>query len=164
MGRKKFKLTIELIPSSMWYLSLYNIYEKCNQTFRWNKIKEELLKKEGPRCWVCGKEETRLEAHEDWDYDDENHVQKLVAIHLLCDRCHKIKHIGYWCYMETGRERLEKLGLTREDLIDHFCEINNCSLEEFKEYEFEALEKWEERSKFKWEQDLGEYDPCKETG
>jgi len=39
-----------------------------------------------------------------WEYDDENHVQKPIAVHHLCSLCYKIKHIGFWCYakMEGG--------------------------------------------------------------
>ncbi|MCL0041537.1 hypothetical protein M1N12_00465 [Peptococcaceae bacterium] len=55
--------------------------------------KSFLKKKEGRKCWVCGAENLRLEVHEFWEYNDKNHIQKLVAIHYLCSMCHKIKHI-----------------------------------------------------------------------
>lgn len=41
--------------------------------------------------------------------------------------CHKIKHIGFWLKTPRGLKKLKKLGLTPEDLIEHFCEVNNCS-------------------------------------
>ena len=87
MSQKKFKLIIELVPSTVWFSSIYQIYKRNNQLNKWRKIKKELFEKGGRRCWVCDKEGSRLEAHEFWEYDDENHLQKLVAIHHLCGMC-----------------------------------------------------------------------------
>ena len=78
--------------------------------------KNQDFEKEGRKCWICGAENTRLEAHEFWEYDDKN---KLVAIHHLCSMCHKIKHIGFWCYTEDGRRQLKKAGLSREEFEKH---------------------------------------------
>jgi len=158
MSQKKFKLNIELVPSTVWFSSIYQIYKRNNKLNKWRKIKKELFDLEGRRCFLCGKERGRLEAHEFWEYDDENHIQKLVAIHHLCGMCHKIKHIGFWRYTEKGREKLARTGLSREDLINHFCKVNNCSQDEFFQHEKEAFKIWEERSKYDWEQDFFEYD------
>lgn len=158
MNKKEFKLTIELVPSTVWFSSIYQIYKRNNQLSKWRKIKKELFEKEGRKCWICGKEGDRQEAHEFWEYDDENHIQKLVAIHHLCSMCHEIKHIGFWCYTEDGRRQLTKAGLTREDLINHFRKVNNCSIEDFEKHEKEAFKIWRERSKYEWKQDFGEYD------
>jgi len=157
--KQKFKLTIELVPSTVWFSSLYKLYKKRNQLDKWKKIKEELFKKEGKKCWICGAENVRLEAHEFWEYDDKNHIQKLVAIHHLCSMCHKIKHIGFWCYTEYGRRKLKNEGVNREDLINHFCKVNNCTREDFEKHEKEAFKIWRERSKYSWKQDFGKYDP-----
>jgi len=157
MNQRKSKLIIELVPSKVWFLSIYQIYKKGNQLSKWRKIKKELFEKEGRRCWICGKEGERLEAHEFWEYDDENHIQKLVTIHHLCGMCHKIKHIGFWCYTEDGRKQLTKAGLNKEDLVNHFCKVNNCSIEEFKKHKEEAFKLWRERSKYEWKQDFDEY-------
>lgn len=155
----KFKLQIELVPSTVWFSSIYQIYNEKNRLSEWRRIKEKIFEKEGRRCWICGKEDTRLEAHEFWKYDDKNHIQKLIAIHHLCAMCHRIKHIGFWCHTQNGRERLEKSGLTKEDLVAHFCRVNNCSVEEFMAHERQAFRIWKERSKFKWKQDFGQYNP-----
>jgi len=157
LSKAKFKLTIELVPATVWFSSLYQYYRKSGQLDKWRKIKEELFKREGRKCWICGKEGVRLEAHEFWEYDDVNHVQRLVAIHHLCSLCHKVKHIGFWCYTEEGRMLLAREGLTREDLIEHFCKVNNCTREEFEEHEREAFRIWRERSLHEWKQDFGEY-------
>lgn len=35
---------------------------------------------------------TRLECHEEWEYDEENGVQRLSDLRALCTWCHKVKH------------------------------------------------------------------------
>lgn len=155
----KLKLTIELVPSTVWYSSIYQIYRKANCLDEWRRIKRELFEKEGQRCWICEKEGGRLEAHEFWEYDDENHIQRLAAIHHLCSMCHKIKHMGFWCHSDQGREQLATADLTKEDLISHFCKVNECSTETFEEHEQKAFDVWEERSKHSWKQDFGKYHP-----
>ncbi len=158
-GKRGFKLTIELVPSTAWFSSLYHVYREAGRLDEWRRLKEELFEREGRRCWICGRRGGRLEAHEFWEYDDENHVQRLVAVHHLCSMCHKVKHIGFWCYTREGRERLAREGLTREDLIEHFCRVNNCTREDFERHEEEAYRKWVERSRHRWRQDLGSYHP-----
>lgn len=123
------------------------------------KSKKAIFEKEGRACWICGEQDRRLEAHESWEYDDAKHVQRLAAIHHLCDLCHKIKHIGFWCHTEEGARRLEQEKLCNEDLIKHFCATNLCTRTDFDNYEQETLRIWDERSKYEWEQDFGEYTP-----
>jgi hypothetical protein len=159
MNQKNFKLVIELVPSKVWFSSIYQIYRERKQLNKWEKIKKEIFEREGRQCWICGKEASHLEAHEFWEYDDENHIQKLVAIHLLCNMCHKIKHIGFWCYTKDGRKQLTKEGLNKEELINHFCKVNNCSKKDFEKHEENAFNVWKERSKYYWKQDFGKYDP-----
>lgn len=158
------KLTIELVPSTVWYASIYQYYKKTNNHQKWADIKKELFAKEGNKCWICGKESKHLEAHEFWKYDDVKHVQKLDAIHHLCGFCHKIKHIGLWLHTEDGARMLQKEGLTKEDVINHFCNVNNCFKNDFHRYEDEAFKVWSERSKHEWTQDFGEYDQNKQSG
>ena len=155
------KLQIELVPSTVWFSSVYKLYKESNKLNEWRKIKDKLFEKEGYHCWICSKEGGRLEAHEFWEYNDKNHIQRLVAIHHLCGMCHKIKHIGLWCHTSDGIEQLKKSVLTKEDLIDHFCKVNNCSIEEFEVHETEAFRIWEERSRHEWKQDFGEYNTKK---
>jgi len=159
MKPQRFNLTIELVPTSVWFSSLYQFYNRTNQPDQWRKIKVELFEKEGRKCWICGKEGDRFEAHEFWEYDETNHVQRLRVIHHLCRLCHKIKHIGFWCYTKDGQRKLARAGLTREALIRHFCKVNNCSREEFETHETEAFRIWRERSQHEWIQDFGTYTP-----
>ena len=153
----ELKLTIEFVPSTAWYMSIYQLCRRNNQFEIWKKIKKDLIEKEGKKCWICGKENTVLEAHEFWEYDDIRHIQRLVAIHHLCSMCHKVKHVGLWLHTEVGRKRLAQLGLSREDIIQHFCKINNCSQKDFEEHEIEAFKIWKKRSRYNWKQDFGKY-------
>jgi hypothetical protein len=159
VSEKQLKLTIELVPRALWLFSLREIYKQSGQMARWKKIKNNLFETEGRRCWICGQEGNRLEAHEFWEYDDVNHIQKLVAIHHLCSMCHRVKHIGFWCSIDRGMQQMARMGLTKQDLIRHFCEVNSCSREEFEEHEEESFVQWRERSNFEWRQDLGAYAP-----
>ncbi len=161
MSQKKLELTIELVPGTAWFQSLYNLYVDSGQSAKWRKIKEELFIKEGRQCFICGEKDTRLEAHEFWYYDNKNNIQKLMSIHHLCSMCHKIKHFGFWCYTVEGEKLLKQSGLTREDLVKHFCEVNSCTDETFEEHWIESYTTWEKRSEHEWVQDLGEYDPGK---
>lgn len=157
--KNKLRLKIELIPSTVWFSSVYQILKNSNKLDKWREIKTAISKNEGKQCWICGKYGSHLEAHEFWEYDDTKHVQRLAAIHHLCDLCHKIKHIGFWCYTPEGAKRLEQQRLCKEDLIKHFCAINQCTREDFKNYEHDVFGIWNERNKCKWEQDFGEYSP-----
>ncbi|MCX7914374.1 MAG: hypothetical protein N2511_07300 [Thermodesulfovibrionales bacterium] len=155
MKADDFKLKIELVPSTVWFSSVYQILKKNKKEERWKEIKRELFKREGRRCWICGKENLRLEAHEFWEYDDANHIQRLVAIHHLCALCHKIKHVGFWLHTQEGLSRLKEEGLTPQDLIDHFCRVNSCTPEDYEKAEEQAFETWRKRSRHKWKQDFG---------
>lgn len=112
---------------------------------------------EGRKCYICGSEQGRFSLHEFWEYDDDKHIQKLCGLHHLCNLCHKIKHIGFWCHTVDGRTKLKQEDLDRKDLIEHFCKVNNCAKEEFLKHEDKAFEVWRERSKHRWKQDFGKY-------
>ena len=159
MITKQFKLSIELVPSTIWYANIYKYYRKLNQMEKWHELKQHLFETEGNNCWICNKNERNLEAHEFWEYDDYNHIQKLKAIHHICDLCHKIKHIGLWLHGADGDKMLKKQKMEKEDITNHFCKVNNCSSADFRKHETEAFTQWERRSKFQWKQYLGVYNP-----
>ncbi|MFA5797560.1 MAG: HNH endonuclease [Candidatus Woesearchaeota archaeon] len=157
MITEKNRLTIELVPSTVWYASVYQYYKKQQTPQKWQEIKNELFVREGRTCWICGEEHSRLEAHEFWSYDDTNHIQKLEAIHHLCGFYHKIKHIGLWLHTTDGENMLKKERLTKTDIINHFCKVNDCTRTDFQESEDEAFKIWNERSKHQWMQDFGQF-------
>jgi len=146
-------LEIELVPSTVWYSSLYRLLPKNE----WCRLKVKAYAKEGRKCYICDSEQGPFSLHEFWEYDDGKHIQRLSEVHHLCNLCHKIKHLGFWCHTADGRMKLKQEGLDRDDLIEHFCEVNNCTKEEFLRHEDKAFDTWRERSKYQWKQDSGEY-------
>ena len=140
------KLEIELVPSTIWFSNIRNAVSKDD----WDKIREESYAKTNYKCGICGVT-GKLNCHEIWEYDDKNKIQRLNGFIALCDNCHWIKHIGLAGIMSN------KGKLNYEELIEHFCKVNECTRESFLKYEEEAFKKWEERSKHQWKQDFGIY-------
>lgn len=92
-----------------------------------------------------------MNLHEIWKYDDFKHTQKLEGFILLCEMCHHVKHIGLAGILaDEGR-------LDYNNVIRHFCKVNNCSEKEFEKHRKEAFEIWQNRSQQKWKQDFGKY-------
>ena len=152
-----FKLKIDLVPSTVWNDSVHQILKNKNKLNKWKAIKKEIFEKEGKKCFICKQKSHRYEAHEFWDYNDENHIQTLISIHHLCAMCHRVKHIGFWAYSNEGIRILHSIGLTKDDLITHFCKVNECSVQDFIMHEEKSFRTWNERNKFEWKQDFGKY-------
>ena len=140
---KKLKLTIDLVPASSWNQNLRSLLKPK----MWENLRKETYKKYKFRCAFC-KSQGRLHAHEVWDYDDKNYVQKLVNIIALCSKCHEVKHIGFAGIQSS------KGNLNYESLVKHFMMVNNCSRDIFKKHYNETFEKFEKRSHYDWTPDL----------
>ena len=84
------KLNFELVPDSCWYSNLRSILTKK----QWDFIRHDAYDRANGRCMICGREVKRLEAHERWEYDEVNKVQKLVDVVAVCSMCHGAIHIG----------------------------------------------------------------------
>jgi hypothetical protein len=141
------KLTAELVPSTVWYSSLYRLLPREV----WNNLREGIIGENGRKCQICGETEGTMNFHEVWQYDDVNHVQKLGGFILLCRTCHNVKHIGLAGILaDEGK-------LDYENLVKHFCVVNGCSVQEFKTHVKDTFAIWRERSKHQWKQDFGEY-------
>jgi len=138
----KYKITIEVIPNQLHYKSLR---QKVSSE-EWNKIKQEIFKKERYKCWICGSIEKPLEAHEFFDYNEKKGIQKLIAIHHLCKPCHHIKHFGF-SNISLNEKEIERLR-------NHFCKVNCCSINDFKKHEKQVFNIWNKRNKIGWKQDF----------
>lgn len=106
MKRKQLKLTTGWTDATIttdadtgktYTDSLYSKLKEIGKLSVWRKIKEDLFKKEGRKCWICGAKNVRLNAHEFWKYTPigilpGKGIKKLVAIHHLCVKCHSLKH------------------------------------------------------------------------
>jgi len=143
MVKKKLKLTIELVPSSAWQNNLRNILK----SHMWKNLRESVYKKSDYKCSICGNAGI-LHAHEVWEYDDKNHIQKLKDIVALCKDCHAVKHIGLAGLQASKGE------INYDRLIKHFIKVNGCDKEAFIKHRSAAFKKFEERSKYDWTLDL----------
>lgn len=148
------QLTIELVPATSWYANL----RKILPTKEWDKIRKSVYAEYGHKCGICGAA-GRLECHELWEYDDENHVQTLRGFIALCPLCHRVKHIGL-----TEIHAAEGL-IDYEEVVQHFMKVNECDRGTFEQHRKQAFEQWKQRSQHQWKIDLGPYQSIvEETG
>ena len=136
---KKYKLNFELVPDSCWYSNLRSELPKE----AWDALRKKAYARAGGRCMICGAPSARLEAHEQWSYDDENCVQRLANIIAVCRPCHEVIHIGRTQLM--GRER---------EAGEHFMKVNGTTYAEYRAALGEANEKHRERSAREWKPDI----------
>jgi hypothetical protein len=142
----ELKLTIELVPNPLWGRDLAKIMPRKE----WDKLRKQVYAQYYHHCGICGAD-GRMICHEIWHYDDVNHIQRLTGFIALCDMCNNCKHIG-----RSGV--LARQGkLEMKAVVDHFCNINGISWEEYKVANTAAFNQWRERNKHEWTQDFGEY-------
>lgn len=112
-----YRLNFELVPDSCWYSNLRSILSPA----QWDFVRKDAYARAGGRCMICGRPVRRLEAHERWEYDEANGVQKLADVVALCHRCHETVHIG--------RAQLTGRGQEAEDW---FMKVNGVSYAELR--------------------------------
>ena len=111
----------------------------------WDILRKEAYKKAGYKCEICGGVGKRypVECHEIWQYDDKNHVQKLMDLTALCPACHEVKHIGF-----AGTRN-------RGDIAkEHLAKVNGWTKQKADKYVQEQFATWKKRSSFGWQIDL----------
>lgn len=134
-------LEIELVPETCWGVNLRSRLP----IEAWDIVRKKVYRDCNYRCAICGGKGDRwpVEAHEVWEYDDENLIQKLVRIDGLCPACHEAHHYG------LAQTR------GRDDIVErHLMKINNWTGEQVREHVRESFKLWEWRSKQQWQQDL----------
>lgn len=110
------KLKIELVPDSCWCSNLRSILSKK----QWDFIKKDAKQRANGKCSICGKPSTSLDAHEDWEYNEETNTQILKDVKAICKDCHSVIHIGFTS-LKGNLERAEK----------HYQKVNGCTYAEF---------------------------------
>lgn len=111
------KLNFELVPDSCWYSNLRSILSPA----QWDFVRKEAYARAGGKCMICGAPTARLEAHEQWEYDEKNSVQKLKDVVAVCKSCHEVIHIGRTA-LKGGEQRA----------CAHFMKVNGCSYAEYR--------------------------------
>ena len=142
------KLIPELVPETAWNQSLAKLLPRNI----WNSIRKDIIERNGMKCQICGETEGTMNLHEIWEYDDVKYIQKLDGFILLCRMCHHVKHFG----LAGILAREGKLDFN--EVMKHFCRVNNCSEKDFKKQVNEAFEIWRRRSEHNWKQDFGKYE------
>ena len=139
------KLTVELIPTTCHYSNVRTTVKAKD----WDKIRFLSYASAEHKCEICNEKGKQqgfkhdLECHEIWEYDDEQHIQKLIGIISLCPKCHLVKHIGRAIAM--GRERICELQL---------CKVNEWTRQDIDKHLSEAYTLHLERSQHEWILDL----------
>jgi len=139
------KLTIELIPKTCHFSNVRTTIK----TKEWDKIRMISYANANHKCEICketGKEQGYrhdVECHEIWDYDDVNHIQKLVGLISLCVVCHKVKHFGMARAM--GYE---------SQCFNQLAKVNKWNQKQINEHIEASFEVYKERSQFQWTLDL----------
>lgn len=134
------KLEFELVPDGCWKSNLRNMISKK----AWDFLRAEAKERAGGKCMICGKQTSRLEAHERWSYDAEKGIQKLEDIISVCRDCHQAIHIER-THLTSDWQRIE----------DHFMKVNGCTYAQMRKLMGEANEKQRELNKVsEWAIDL----------
>ena len=137
---KEYKLTIQLVPDSCWYSNLRSVLKPA----MWDIVRKDAYSRADHKCVICGRKVKRLEAHELWEYDEENCVQKLKDVIAVCHSCHSVIHIGRTALM--GKE---------EDAERWFMKVNKCSYSDYKQALGKANEDHVRRNKIsEWKLDV----------
>lgn len=110
--KNNYKLNFELVPDSCWYSNLRSLLSPA----QWDAVRKRAYARAGGRCMICGAPSKRLDAHEEWEYDEVNAVQRLKRIVAVCPACHDVIHIG--------RTQLKGDARAAEE---HFIKVNGCT-------------------------------------
>ena len=141
----KPKLTIELVPTTCHFSNVRTMVKPKE----WDKIRFISYEESGHKCQICsdtGKNQGykhNVECHEIWEYDDVNHIQKLVGLISLCPICHQVKHIG----------RAMMMGKQTECFIQ-LAKVNKWTKQQIDKHLIESFELHRERSQHEWDLDI----------
>lgn len=146
MITEDLRLTIELVPSTVWYKNLHRLLPKKV----WDNLRRSIYAECDHHCGICGAG-GRMNCHEVWEYDLPRRRQILRGFVSLCNDCHMVKHIG------RAQILAHKGQLDLDVLIGHFLKVNRCDRMTFEMHQSHVRHLWRERSACSWILDLGEY-------
>ena len=140
---------VEMVPEPLWELSA----KKMLSALRWKELRDHTLAEAGFRCAACGGDGDGrpLQCHEQWAYDDDALVQKLVALVALCERCHLAKTPGRAAWLASSQVRYAHLPQQVLALVAH---LNGWDQRTAAAYVRWCAAVNVARSAFAWSQDL----------
>lgn len=147
------RLRIEMIPEPLWERSL----KKELPDARWRRLRVDVVNAAGHRCEICGGQGRRhaVECHEEWAYDDEQCVQRLVKLVALCPDCHMAKTPGRAGWLASLHP--DTYGDLPYDVQEHLARVNGWDLTTAVAYVRWSTQVNRERGQYAWTQDLGAY-------
>lgn len=162
------RLQIELTPKTSPMPSLRLFCEKNNKMEIWNAIRDyyssiDSLESNWYMCLLCEGDD-KLETDEMWEYDDKTNTQRFLGLCEVCTLCKTVTYFEYWCNTLEGQKRLNEQGLTKDELIKHFCKVNECTEQDFIAHRSNVLDIYEERNKHNWKLDLGYFQTVFDNG
>jgi len=140
------KLMIEMVPTSAWGQNL----RLSIPASKWDKLRKAVHEQNGNKCETCGSDH-RLSCHEEWQFNEQTGIQKLVGLGSVCGMCHHVAHIG------RAKQLAAQGVLDIKAVVDHFLTVNGVGMEVFAQAEGEAISKWLRQSSIAWKPDYGEY-------
>lgn len=117
MEEKKYKLNFELVPDSCWYSNLRSFLTPQ----QWDIVRKDAYARAKGKCMICGRPTSRLEAHEQWAYDEQTVTQILKNVVAVCSNCHHVIHIG----------RTQLMG-GEEKASEWFMQVNGCTYADYR--------------------------------
>src|SRR5258708_4922258 len=139
----RLKLCIELIPKPLWESNL-RLCDGLGKS-RWDKLRHNLIKKNGARCATCGST-GHLHGHEVWEYREKKTIGTavLLRVEIICIDCHDINHWGRTSKLfEDGIITANRYRLLRR----HFRKVNGCRQQVFDNHFLRSARVWLRRSK-----------------
>ena len=157
MASHRLKLRIELVPERLWEQNLRH-HDGLGK-HRWDKLRRQIIKKNGARCNICGATDRKLHGHEIWDYREKKTVGTavLLGVEIVCIDCHDIHHWGRTTKLfQDGVISAERYRHLRK----HFRRVNRCTQEVFDRHCLRNARIWSLRSKKRWKIDWGDFKPA----
>ncbi len=137
-------LFVDLIPQSCWFSDV----RTCVRPESWKRVRTMVYGRAENRCETCGRAADKaqgvwMEAHERWEYLDDEGVQRLRRLICLCGACHSVTHFGLASRRGEG-----------DAAFGHLLAVTGMTQAEAERHVEEAFARWRERSERDWELDL----------
>lgn len=137
-------LFVDPVPESCWFTNV----RSCIADGDWDRVRRMVYGRAEQRCEACGAPADRdhgvtLQAHERWEYDAGQSIQRLKRLVCLCSRCHEATHFGY--AQITGND---------ERAMRHLALVNDWTRGQVLQHIDATVESWAWRSRRTWSLDL----------